>query len=166
MDTLSLHLQLGVPIMYQDQLNIIATHLSDMKHDDNRSTLDHQTYLNNCLPSIKILHSKKARKLTRWILKSQNYWYTWQHSEYKQHQQYHDQHIFRKPQHIPSGASRLPFIWTYLIKNDENKTKKASTTYNGAPHMNSTVTMDHTYAGSLNHTVSRIFWSILAVKVT
>ena len=65
MDTLSLHLQLGVPIMYQDQLNIIATHLSDMKDDDNRSTLDHQTYLNNCLPSIKILHSKKARKLTR-----------------------------------------------------------------------------------------------------
>ena len=77
MDTLSLHPQLGVPIMHHDQLNIIATHLSDMKEEDNMSTLAHQTYLNNCLPSIKTLHSKKARKLTRRILKSQNDWSAW-----------------------------------------------------------------------------------------
>ena len=77
------------------------------------ATLAHQTYLNNCLPSIKTLHSKKARKLTRRIIKSQNDWFAWQQSEYKQHQQYHDQHMFGKPQPIPSGANRLSFIWTY-----------------------------------------------------
>ena len=69
LDTLSLHPQLGVPIMHHHQLTIIATDLSDMKGKDNMSTLVHQTYLNNCLPSIKTLHSKKARKLTRLILK-------------------------------------------------------------------------------------------------
>ena len=74
MNNLSLHPQLGVPIMYHDQLNLVATHLFDVKEEDNMSTLAHQTYLNNCLPSIKTLHSKKARKLIRRILKSQTDW--------------------------------------------------------------------------------------------
>ena len=68
LDTLSLHPQLGVPIMHHHQLNIIATYLSDMKEKDNMSTLVHQTYLNNCLSSIKTIHSNKARKLTRLVL--------------------------------------------------------------------------------------------------
>ena len=45
-----------------------------MKEDDDMASLAHQTYLNNCLPSIKTLHSKKARKLIRRILKSQTDW--------------------------------------------------------------------------------------------
>ena len=100
--------------MHHDQLNIIATHLSDMKEEDNMSTLAYQTYLNNCLPSIKTLHSKKARKLTRRILKSQNDWSAWQQSEYKHHQQDNDQHMFGNPQPIPSGTNHLPLYGLML----------------------------------------------------
>ena len=75
MNNISLHPQLGLPIMHHDQLNIIAKHLSDMKEDDDMSPLAHQTYLNNYLPSVKTLHSKKAPKLTRRVLKSQNDWH-------------------------------------------------------------------------------------------
>ena len=72
--------------------------------------------------------------------------------------------MFGKPQPIPSGANHLPFIWTYVVKDDDNKTKKARATCNGDPHMKGTITMGHTYADSLDHTASRFFWSILAAK--
>ena len=72
--------------------------------------------------------------------------------------------MFGKPQPIPSGANRLPFIWPYVINDDDKKTKKARATCNGALHMKGTVTMGHTYADSLDHTASRIFWSISAAK--
>ena len=32
--------------------------------------------------------------------------------------------MFGKPQRIPSGDKRLPFIWTYVVKDDDNKKKK------------------------------------------
>ena len=72
--------------------------------------------------------------------------------------------MFEKPQPIPSGTNHLLLILTYVVNDDENKTKKARATCNGDPHMKGTVTMGHTYTDSLDHTASRIFWSIPAAK--
>ena len=114
MDTLSLHPQLGAPIMHHDQFDSIATYLFQIKEDDEISTLVHQTHMSKSWPSVYALNFKKARKLTRRVLKSQNDWYEWQQSEYKHHQQDNDQHMFGNPQPIPSGTNHLPLYGLML----------------------------------------------------
>ena len=47
--------------------------------------------------------------------------------------------MFSSPMAIPQGANALPFIWTYVVKDDG--TKKARGTCNGSPRMQGTVTL-------------------------
>ena len=99
---------------------------------------------------------KRSAKLTRNKLMQREDWDDWKASETKQLNQYEQQKMFGSPMKPPPGANVLPFLWTYLIKDDD--TKKARCVCNGAPSKG-TVTLGPTYAGSLDQTGARIFWA-------
>ena len=81
---IAMHPQMGIPILYHDQLNIIATHVSDIKETMEEQGATHQRYLKAILPSVSILKStKKKAKLTRRILKVQDDWFQWEAAERK-----------------------------------------------------------------------------------
>jgi hypothetical protein len=69
--------------------------------------------------------------------------------------------MFGQPQPLPKDTNVLPFLWTYLIKDDRRK--KARCVCNGAP-FKGTVTLGPTYAGSLDQTGNRIFWAAAALQ--
>ena len=70
--------------------------------------------------------------------------------------------MFSTPTEIPEDTNCLPFIWTYMVKDDG--TKKARGVYNGSPRMKGTVTLGQTYAASLDQTCAKIFWALNAAK--
>ena len=70
--------------------------------------------------------------------------------------------MFSLPVAIPPDSNTLPFIWTYVIKDDG--TKKARAPCNGSARMQGTVTLGETYAASLDQTAARIFWALSASK--
>ena len=69
--------------------------------------------------------------------------------------------MFSAPMPLPPDTNCLPFIWTYILKICS--TKQARRVCNGSPRMKGTVTMGKTYAASLNHVPSRIFWALTAI---
>ena len=70
--------------------------------------------------------------------------------------------MFSEPTLIPDNTNCLPFIWTYMIKEDG--TKKARGVCNGSPQMKGTVTLGQTYTASLDQTCAKIFWALNAVS--
>ena len=46
----------------------------------------------------------------------------------------------------------------------DNGTKKARAPCNGYPRIRGTVTIEETYAASLDHTAARIFWALTATS--
>ena len=186
----AIHPQLGIPQMYHDQMNIIASHLWDIKNSPewNKSTQEEIVYpldndkekkinninnkkLNkncqwskykNMIKWYKIGSIKKRKKLTRRWLKQQEDWADWKASEFKQLDQYKAQGTLLEPTSLPKGSNLLPLLWTYLIK--DCGTKKARCVCNGSPKMKGTVTMGNTYASSLDQTGSRIFWAATAIN--
>ena len=187
----AMHPQLGVPQLYHDQMNIIGKHLWDIAHDPLWTERDRQEIafpitprraskvtrlirhklgkdkywsLIKQLPSwYKLATIKKSRrkKLTRHFLQQQDDWTDWQQSEFKQLNQYESQKTFGLPCNLPKDANLLPLLWTYMIK--DCGTKKARCVCNGSSKMKGTVTLGDTYAGSLEQTGSRIFWSATAL---
>jgi hypothetical protein len=185
----AMHPQYGIPQMYHDQMNVIGCHLWEMHsdpiyHKDKTEEIVHpvSTILGASINSLykkkygknntwhlmkhlphwyKITAVKKRRKLTRRYLLKQPDWNDWKELEWKQLNQYEAQSTFGKPCQLPKGANLLPLLWTYLIK--DCGTKKAWCVCNGSKHMTGSVTLAETYAGSLEQTGSRIFWSAAAL---
>ena len=63
--------------------------------------------------------------------------------------------MFDAPSPILNGAITLPFIWTYLV--NDCGTKNTRGVCNDSPLLKSTVTLDETYAASLDQTRAKIF---------
>ena len=98
-EKIAMHPQEGMPMIYHDQLNIIAQHLKEMKLEDEEKIATHQRYLQEIIPKISVIKSRKKKaKLTRRLLKSQQDWHDWEKAEHKQLQQYKDQGMFSEPQ--------------------------------------------------------------------
>ena len=93
-------------------------------------------------------------------LKQRLDWIDWQHSKYKQLDQYHDQKMFGEPCKLPTGTNVLDLLWMYLVKTDG--TKKARCVCNGQPKFKGTVIFGYTFAKMYNHIGSRIFWGAVA----
>ena len=176
----SMHSQLGIPQLYQDQLNIIGEHLWDLRHDP-----EWQEAIEEALPCLEVMKAdtysdlseedktalhkalqaksvKKQRKLTRKLLKQRDDWHDWQESEYKQLDQYRDQDTFGEPEPRPRGANLLSLLWCYLVKDDGRK--KARCVCNGNKNRRGTVTLAETYAASLDQTAARVFWAATAIN--
>ena len=145
----AIHPQSGVPQLYFDQINQIGKHLFEMKVDPqwmseeayNDGPVIHR--LQGILPKGK----RRGIKLTRRKLMARDDWNDWAASERKQLDQYEKQEMFGRPCPRPPNTNVLPFLWTYLIKDDG--TKKARCVCNGAPSKG-TITLGPTYAGSLD----------------
>ena len=179
---LSLHPSEGVPMIYQDQLQIIGRHLHELKEDawfDNEIDKDEfDAYVKEHIDKIEEAMDAKAHatkgiqpksksrrnKLTRRKLKllPEHEWLIWQESEHKQLQQYEDQGTFGKPCPLPPGANCLSLLWTYLKKEDGRY--KARLVCNGAPSKKGSVTLGQTYAAALEQSGNRIFWAAAAAK--
>jgi dUTP pyrophosphatase len=183
-EKLPMHDTNGVPMMYFDQLNTIATHLQniDSGHLDNRINADetskhtnnpirkainilkqHQSkgtikMLQEILPKSKI----KSKRLTRKKLKQTKEWDKWKLAEWLQLDQYYGQKMFGEPCPLPPGANVLNMLWYYDIKTDGRL--KARMVCNGKPSNKNTVIFGYTYAKSLDHVGSRIFWAAAAAK--
>ena len=176
----AMHPQMGIPQLYQDQLNVIAEHLWDLRHDP-----EWHNEIEEALPCLEVMKKdtyqdlsqedkqalqkalmassvKKQRKLTRKLLQQRPDWNDWQASEYKQLDQYNDQDTFGEPEPRPKGANLLNLLWCYLIKDDGRK--KARCVCNGNKNRRGTVTLAETYAASLDQTASRVFWAATAIN--
>ena len=158
----ALHPQHGVTQLYFDQMNQIGRHLFTLAHDPD--WLSDEQY-NGSITVHKLRGGiipkgrRRGAKLTRRKLQQRDDWQDWRKSEDKQLDQYELQQMFEEPCLPPPGANILPFLWTYLVKDDG--TKKARCVCNGAPSKG-TITLGPTYAGSLDQTGARIFWAAAA----
>ena len=69
---IAMHPQEGIPVLYHDQMNVIATHVAEIKDTLEEQGARHQKYLEAIVPTIAAVKSaKKKAKLTRRILKVQ-----------------------------------------------------------------------------------------------
>jgi deoxyuridine 5'-triphosphate nucleotidohydrolase len=173
----------GIPMMYYDQLNAVATHLNHIKTGDTDKRInknegkDHHNY--PLQQAIKLLKSKeenlvakltgilpkskvRGSKLTRRKLKTRKDWHQWKLSEWKQLDQYYGQDAFGEPCQLPKDANVLNLLWCYNVKTDG--TLKARMVCNGRPSNKNTAIFGYTYAKSLDHVGSRIFWAASASK--
>lgn len=67
-----MHPQMGIPVLYHDQLNIVIKHIANIKDNMAEQGETHQRYLRAIVHTISSLKSaKKKAKLTRQILKVQ-----------------------------------------------------------------------------------------------
>ena len=90
---------------------------------------------------------------------------TWREAEWKQHDKYALQHMFGKPIPRPADATVLPFVWTYIIKEDPITGEpifKARGTCNGGKKYGKAVTVAETYATCVEQPACRLYWSITA----
>ena len=174
--------QMGIPQVYQDQMNMIGKHLWEIQNDP-----DWSERVNNAVPVMEALNrndtifnkndqarmahagmpiyinaAKMTKKLTRKRLKAQKDWHEWQKSEWKQLDAYRDQDMFEPPEPRPRGVNLLNMLWCYLVKDDGRR--KARCVCNGSKHMRGTVTLAETYAASLDQTASRVFWAATAIN--
>ena len=113
-----MHPQMGIPQLYQDQLNIIGEHLWELRHDPEwhqeieeailcLELMKQNTYQDlseedkSALQKALMASSvKKQRKLTRKLLQQcQDWhdWHDWQELDFKQLDQYSDQDTFGEP---------------------------------------------------------------------
>ena len=179
---LPMHDDQGTPMLYFDQLNTIQQHLNHIDTNQHATrihaketavstprarlakALQHMDVkgliasIHGILPKNKV----PSKRLTRTKLKNSDQWSKWKLSEWKQLDQYWQQNMFGDPCPLPPNANVLNLIWDYRIKDDG--TYKARMVCNGKPSNKNTVVFGYTYAKSLDHVGSRIFWSSIAAK--
>ena len=113
MDKIDIHPQIGVPIVFHDQLNMIGKHLAEIRQHFEEQNKKHQLFLGNILPKVTLVKfTKKKRKVTRKILKQHQDWNDRPSSEHEQLDQYEKEGIFSQLTVIPKDANCLSFIWT------------------------------------------------------
>ena len=178
LEKVAVHPQKGVPQLYFDQLNVIATHHMEMKEDgDVKATYEERIetpkadwqsqirQLSNENANENIAIQKDAKvveKLTRRILMQRDDWNEWRRSEEKQLEQYKQQGMFGDPEPRPNKANILSLLWTYLVKADG--TKKARCCCNGNPGRKGSITLAHTYAACVEQPAQRVYWGLVALR--
>ena len=89
----------------------------------------------------------------------------WRDSEWVQHNKYRLQNMFGDPIPRPPESVVLPFVWTYLMKEDpitQELKKKARATCNGGKKNCEAVTVAETYATCVEQPACRLYWSTTA----
>ena len=182
LEKLPMHRDNGIPMLYFDQLHAISQHLNQIKmarYDEKLNPPETKsTYASAKLAKairkldmngmIAALHGilpknqVKSKRLTRKKLKNSDQWDIWKKAEWKQLDQYWGQKMFGNPCPLPPNANVLNLLWDYRIKDDG--TYKARMVCNGRPSNRNTVVFGYTYAKSLDHVGTRIFWATAAAK--
>ena len=90
----------------------------------------------------------------------------WIQGEWDQLNKYELQNMFGDPIPWPDGATVLPFVWTYVLKQcpvTGQLIYKARATCNGGPRYGRAVTMAETYATCVEQPACRMYWSLTAI---
>ena len=177
LEKVATHSQKGVPQLYYDQLNVIATHHLELKEqakvvlkqietdtsDEHWEAQVRKLSYEASQENIAVQKDAKiVEKLTRKILLQRDDWDDWRKSEAKQLEQYEQQGMFGEPEQRPVKANILYLLWTYLIKADG--TKKARCCCNGNPGRKGSITLAHTYAACVEQPAQRVYWGMVAIK--
>ena len=104
---------------------------------------------------------------TRAQLRRREDYQEWQNSEWSQHDKYLLQDMFGAPIPRPLDAIVLPFVWTYMLKEDPITSvlkKKARATCNGGKKYGKAVTVAETYATCVEQPACRLYWSLTAAE--
>ena len=104
-----------------------------------------------------------AMKLTRGKLLKDKEWTVWQGSEYKQLDQYEEQGMFGTPTKVDDKGAIFNLVWTYVIKELDNR-KKARCTCDGSTRAGQVRVLDYTYANCVDQTSSRLFYGACAAE--
>ena len=107
-----------------------------------------------------------SRKLTRGKLLKTDDWNGKkgrQQSEWDQLDQYDRQGMFGTPIQAHHNTAVFRLVWTYAVKELDQQ-KKARCTCDGSPRAGHARVLDYTYANCVDHTSSRLFYAITAMK--
>ena len=102
---------------------------------------------------------------TRAQLRNREDYQEWRDSEWMQHNKYLLQDMFGDPIARPTMAVVLPFVWTYMMKEDPLTgalKKKARATCNGGKKYGKAVTVAETYATCVEQPTCRLYWAVTA----
>ena len=106
-------------------------------------------------------YTARAMKLTRGRLLKQDDWDEWKQSEYLQLDQYDEQGMFGAPIAPKSDDPIFYLVWTYTIKQVDNR-KKARCVCDGSTRSGQVQVLDETYANCVDHTSARLFYAVAA----
>ncbi len=150
----------GIPQVTLDQLNppllfkwFMAPQLSECKCGHIRQVWDGKV----------LLYVTRAQCLTRGRLTKQDDWAEWNSSEFMQLDQYKAQGMFGSPQHVTAEEAVFNLVWTYNIKEVDNR-KKARCTCDGSLCFGQVHVLNFTYANCIDQTSARIFYAVSAMK--
>jgi hypothetical protein len=102
---------------------------------------------------------------TRAQLKKREDYQEWRRSEWSQLDKYELQNMFGTPISRPFEAIILPFVWTYLMKEDPLTgilKRKAWATCNGGKKYGKAVTVAETYATCVEQPACKVYWAMTA----
>ena len=149
----------GVPTLQTDQLNVIAHHINAIQMMDNNhvSKNIYQELWPDKTEWLGTINSFNILKLTQQKIFSEESPETidaFVKSEWKQLNRYNQVGMFGKPCYPPLGAKVLPWVWTYMYKENPKtgiEEAKARGTCNGGPR-NGIITIAKTYAACVEQT--------------
>jgi hypothetical protein len=104
---------------------------------------------------------------TRAQLRKREDYQQWRASEWKQHDKYRLQNMFGNPIPRPQNATVLPFVLTYLIKEDpitREPILKSRGTCNGGKKYGKAVIVAETHATCVEQPACRLYWSVTAAS--
>ena len=145
-----------VEVRVTDEDDIPQLHFDQLRH------------LNNLLIELKCPTENRQEVLlnyTRAQLRKRDDFDTWRRSEWAQHDKYKLQNMFGDPIPRPKDAIVLPFVWTYMEKEDPITgilNPKSRGTCNGGKRYGKAVTVAETYATCVEQPACRTYWGITA----
>ena len=154
----------GVSTLQANQLNVIAHHLHEINtKEDLWPNKEEWPHLMDSPEIVPIQMS--VNKLKRRTLKETPEWKSFLKSEHKQLSRYKTASIFGDPVRMEEWMIVLPWVWTYLYKEDPITAideAKARGTCNGGPPYGEAVTLAETYAACVEEPIHCLTWAISA----
>ena len=155
----------GVPTLQSDQLNVIAHHLNSINNEEDL-WVDKKDWPQPIDSIATTKERVQVNLMKRNRLKLTLEWDDFLKSEWKQLDRYAKVGMFGEPIQAESGMTVLPWVWSYVNKEDpltgENNIQKSRGTCNGGPRYGEAITLKETYAACVEQPVHRLTWAISA----
>ena len=148
---------LEIPQLHYDQLKHVNTIQNRMRAQRTAKHKGEQIYM--------LMTAQATIMLTRSQLKRREDYQQWRSAEWTQHNKYRAQKMFGTPIKRPPGATVLPFVWAYYMKEDPitgEPIYKARGTCNGGKRYGKAITLAETYATCVAQPACRLYWAITA----
>ena len=107
-------------------------------------------------------YRSRVMKLTQGKLRKGTEWKEWRQAEWQQLDQYEEQGMFGEPRERKQEVV-LRLVWTYREKILDGR-KKARCACDGSMRAGHVTIYGYTYAGCVEHTISRLFCAIAAAE--